>query len=289
VEKWLAAISADLERLTGDLDDPRPDATQVHDARKSLKRLRALLRLAPKPATAAASQMLSQARELRQSLGGMRDADVMRATLAQLAPFLGPVADRIEHCLPHPDITREAMVELMSDRARSLKAALDATLSNLRAAVPASASRKDLARGAAQTFRKARRRWRRACETGRPEDLHALRGAATDHRYQLAFFAPVWPRIFEPWSREAQRLRDRLGQHQDIHTLAKAVAAATEVLDGDREIFTHLSEKRQKSLRRRSEPLAELLFGETASSFRRRLNACLTHPAPTGRRPVRRP
>src|SRR5262249_46853278 len=40
------------------------------------------------------------------------------------------------------------------------------------------------------------------------------------HRYQIDIIEPLWPRFVKMWSGEAQRLRDRLGKHQDMLMLA---------------------------------------------------------------------
>ena len=52
------------------------------------------------------------------------------------------------------------------------------------------------------------------------EDLHELRKWVVIHRYQIDIVEPLWPRFVKMWSGEAQRLRDRLGKHQDLLMLA---------------------------------------------------------------------
>ena len=41
------------------------------------------------------------------------------------------------------------------------------------------------------------------------------------HRYQMEIVKPLWPRLGKSWVREAQKLRDRLGKHQDLAVLAR--------------------------------------------------------------------
>ena len=52
------------------------------------------------------------------------------------------------------------------------------------------------------------------------EELHELRKRVVIHRYQIDIIEPLWPRFVKMWSGEAQRLRDRLGRHQDVLMLA---------------------------------------------------------------------
>ena len=40
------------------------------------------------------------------------------------------------------------------------------------------------------------------------------------HRYQMDLVEPLWPRFARMWTAECQRLRDRLGQYQDLLVLA---------------------------------------------------------------------
>src|SRR5262249_40429537 len=47
-----------------------------------------------------------------------------------------------------------------------------------------------------------------------------LRKRVVIHRYQIDIIEPLWPRFVKMWSGEAQRLRDRLGKHQDMLMLA---------------------------------------------------------------------
>ena len=48
------------------------------------------------------------------------------------------------------------------------------------------------------------------------EALHELRKRVVIHRYQMDIVEPLWPRFTKMWTGEAQRLRDRLGKHQDL-------------------------------------------------------------------------
>src|SRR5260370_154406 len=70
-------------------------------------------------------------------------------------------------------------------------------------------------------FRDARRALPRTWPDTDPEDLHELRKRIVAHRYQMEIVAPLWPRFGRVWVAEAQRLRDRLGRHQDLTPLAR--------------------------------------------------------------------
>ena len=58
------------------------------------------------------------------------------------------------------------------------------------------------------------------------EELHELRQRVVEHRYQMEIVQALWPRMVKLWVGEAQRLRERLGSHQDLVVLARHDRAA---------------------------------------------------------------
>ena len=72
----------------------------------------------------------------------------------------------------------------------------------------------------ARFYREARRRLPAHWPAADGEELHELRKRVVIHRYQIDIIEPLWPRFVKMWSGEAQRLRDRLGKHQDMLVLA---------------------------------------------------------------------
>ena len=79
----------------------------------------------------------------------------------------------------------------------------------------------DVAEGLRADYRRARHLipddWRAASA----HDLHELRQRVVVHRYQMEMVEPLWPRLGRSWVREAQKLRNRLGKHQDLAVLAR--------------------------------------------------------------------
>ena len=78
-----------------------------------------------------------------------------------------------------------------------------------------------MAEGLRADYRRARHMipddWRAASA----KELHDLRQRVVVHRYQMEVVEPLWPRLGRSWVREAQKLRDRLGKHQDLAVLAR--------------------------------------------------------------------
>ena len=86
----------------------------------------------------------------------------------------------------------------------------------------------------------------------------------------MPLIQPLWPRYAKLWAGEAQRLRERLGAHQDITVLA-ALTAARQPLARWRIALAPVIAARAK--RRMSMPprVAERLFAETPEGVRPKL------------------
>jgi CHAD domain-containing protein len=122
----------------------------------------------------------------------------------------------------------------------------------------------------AEHYRRARRAmpsdWRQAAS----EELHELRSRVVVHRYQMELIEPLWPRLIKLWVGEAQRLRERLGAHNDLATLGGFVAPR-QPLARWRSRLAPLIAARQEAHVGAAARLAGRLFAEKPKAFRRRL------------------
>jgi CHAD domain-containing protein len=120
-------------------------------------------------------------------------------------------------------------------------------------------------------FRAARRALPGSWPDAEPEDLHDLRKRIVNHRYQMETVAPMWPRFGRAWVAEAQRLRDRLGRHQDL-TLLTALIAPHQPLAPWRSRLAPAIAQRMKDHVAAARRTASRLFVEKPGAFRRRLD-----------------
>jgi hypothetical protein len=81
---------------------------------------------------------------------------------------------------------------------------------------------------------------------------------------------PLWPKIGRAWVSEAQKLRDRLGHHQDLAML-KDLTAPHQPLAPWRSRLAPLIEARQAEHASRAARVARRLFAEKPKAFRNRL------------------
>jgi hypothetical protein len=81
---------------------------------------------------------------------------------------------------------------------------------------------------------------------------------------------PLWPKIGRAWVSEAQKLRDRLGHHQDL-TVLKDFTAPHQPLAHWRSRLVPLIEARQAEHASGAGRVARRLFAEKPKAFRNRL------------------
>jgi CHAD domain-containing protein len=108
------------------------------------------------------------------------------------------------------------------------------------------------------------------------EDLHALRQRVVDLRHQMDLIEPLWPRFGRMWTDEAERLRGRLGQCQDLEVL-KRFTEPHGPLAHWRARLTPAIGERSTALAHRAARIAHRLFAERPKSFRHRLESLWEH------------
>jgi CHAD domain-containing protein len=192
------------------------DPEDVHQMRTAIRRLRAILRAARGSLDPAPTRVLHELRWLGRVLGAARDLDVLRDHLrAELAVLEGADAAAVTRALGHLDAERgraQAAVRsaLLSDRYARLSALLDAALG------PAlDGDDVPLGRIARRRFKKLRKDVAALPATPSDEALHAIRVRVKRARYAAELARDLVGRPVKRFVREAGRVQDILGEHQD--------------------------------------------------------------------------
>lgn len=260
-----------LEQLRGKADSTPEEA--IHESRKDMKKLRALVRLVRgELGEQAYKRENATFRDTGRLLSGVRDADVMVATLDALA-------ERYPKQLP-PDASgglRQALEARKPDDDRDQAAAQAVEL--LKQAWdrvddwPLEADSFDaLEEGLRQVYARGRKAFRAAKEDPAPERLHEWRKRAKDLWYHLALLQCAWPELIDPLADQAHELSDRLGDDHDLVVLAswaKEHAAAAGGLYALQEL-NDVVELRRGELQAEAFVLGERLYAEPPGAFRRR-------------------
>jgi CHAD domain-containing protein len=276
VGEALRAVARDiLTEARAAIEDPaHTDAVAVHEFRRAMKRWRAFLRMLEPFIEDDGRRLRTAARDLARSLGGARDGqsaldaldDLAKHGLTLSARSLATIRGRIETLRQ----TAETNV-LTGDMRLRLAGALGEADSAVERWPLHTLTFADVADRLVLGFRDARRALPKSWSEAEPEDLHELRKCVVAHRYQMETVAPLWPRFGRMWVGEAQRLRDRLGRHQDLTLLTRLIQPHRPLAPW-RSRLTGAIAQRMTDHVAAARRTAARLFVEKPGAFRRRLD-----------------
>ena len=261
------------------VDPERPSGDAVHDFRRAIKQWRALMRLL-EPFIPNASGLRREARDHARSLAHARDG------AAALMAFDGLIDKGSLVLSERSSSTIRGRIEALRDsgeQAVLTPELRDRIVSWLDTAAAAVAQWPldpfDFSSIAAQLtvgYRNARQQIPSDWSNASGEELHTLRQRVVDLRYQMDLIEPLWPRFGRMWTDEAERLRGRLGQCQDLEVL-KRFTEPHQPLSHWRSRLTPAIAERSTALAHRAARIAHRLFAERPKSFRHRLESLWEH------------
>ncbi len=281
-------VGASLQRLAGEQldkalghllgsDPDRDDA--IHEARKSLKRLRALANLARVALGEDAFQRENACyRDVGLQLSGLRDATVLLATLDQLLSQARPRVRRDRFA----GVRRRLEQRRQSAYADSGSAVAETVVNQLRWArvraadwPVAMASWAELEAGLCQVYARGRRALRTALMAPSDEAYHDWRKWAKYLWYHTQMLAPSWPAVAAAVAAELDEVGEVLGQDHDLSVLRQVVS--TELGQSLRaatvQALLALIDDQQAVLRQRAVALGRRLYAERPRAYGRRQRA----------------
>lgn len=270
----LATALAAQEQLNG--ADP---GTAIHEVRVALKRWQALLRLLEDTIGNEAVVLRHEARLLARDFGRSRDAQTVLDALADIAKpreaETPPLSERTQATL-----TRRLQEARTVSEAAQLHAGVIQHLHDGLARASACAanwpleriSLEDVITALAQSYRRARRRLPREWEEADAEGIHDFRKAIVAFRYQLDLIAPLWPKVWNVFIDEVQKVRMQLGKSNDLVALGMLIQPK-QPLAHWRSRLTPLIENRRRLHLDRARALSGRVFAESPRSFRKRIEA----------------
>ncbi len=267
----LGRIDDALEQLRGKADSTPEEA--VHEARKDMKKLRGLVRLVRGELGGKTYKRENATfRDAGRLLSGVRDGDVMVATLDELA-------ERYPKELP-PDASgglRQALGAQKpgDDRSQAARQAVE-MLEQAWDRVDDWPLEEDsfdaLEDGLRQMYARGRKAFRAARDDPSAEHLHEWRKRTKDLWYHHTLLQCSWPEAIDPLSDQAHELSDHLGDDHDLAVLAewaKEHAAAAGGLYALQELNDVIGLRRAE-LQADAFVLGERLYAERPGAFRRR-------------------
>jgi CHAD domain-containing protein len=259
-----------IDELRGQSESSR--AQSVHEARKDMKKLRALLRLVRgELGEDVYSRENACFRDTGRRLSGVRDADVMILTLADLERRFGEL----------PGAARKLRPALVAHRFRvsagstrpAVQTAID-TLHQARERVDEWPLESDgfelFEEGLGRVYRRGRKGYRRAQELPSAEHMHEWRKRVKDLWYHVSLVQEAWKPVMSALADEAHALSERLGDEHDVavlvewaHRHASALNGADPMLRG----FDVIGASRRRELQREACDHGARLYADKPSAF----------------------
>jgi CHAD domain-containing protein len=260
--------SEQFELAEGHLRNAADPVSSIHETRKCIKRLRALLRLVR--AAIGEKPYQHENRELQQIghlLSPARDSEVMRQTLAKLEIRLSGnrriIADRLREHLDQtaPRESGEIHGKVLSSLGRAKRRFAQIKVQNGGFDV--------LEAGLHATYRKGRRALVQVQTEPDDEAFHDLRKSVQQHWRQMLLVSRAWPDMCRSRASAARDIAQILGEEHD-HAVLAAYAdtqrnngLASEEID----IIHQDCRARQLELRNLALPMARRLFAERPRRF----------------------
>ncbi|MQA74796.1 MAG: CHAD domain-containing protein [Solirubrobacterales bacterium] len=272
-----ARLDDALEQLHQRFDhEPAP---AVHEARKDLKKSRAVLRLARDGLDTQRYRLENgRLRDAGRALSDARDAEVRIRTIEGLRehyrdrhPEAGQALDAEVAAVRHGANGAGSAVALNEARQRS--AALIEGSRDSIAELELGGGWKLVRGGLERGYRRGREGYRRAA-AAEPDtvEMHEWRKRVKDLWYHLRLLRESWPPVVGALADQAGRLGELLGNHHDLATRA-AELRSRPARGGDAASVLELLELRQGELLAEALPLGAALYGEKPGAFERRMHA----------------
>jgi CHAD domain-containing protein len=295
VEKGFHRIAREqLDAALQELAAPEVNAKAVHECRKSLKRLRALVRLvAPALGKKAARRRIKALGAVAQLLADRRDQAVIMETAASLSSETGTdgsltLAPLKTHFAKSVGDAVQPLDPVCALEARQLLALELKKFDGARLRERGFAA---FDGGLEKSYRRARKALREAYGEPSDETFHALRKSVQWHWRQMSLLARAWPEEAAVRVNAARELSQMLGDDHDLAMLINTTAKADDISPEHKEAIIGLCIRKQQALRAAAEHPAEQLFAEPTAAFVKRMRAYWKHGRKTpdlGKRPVAR-
>jgi CHAD domain-containing protein len=249
---------------------------RVHDARKHLKKLRALLRLVQCDLSADVFKQENRTfRDAGRKLSATRDAQVRLKTLKKLQ----------QENKTNSATLQRAFQEVASNLSRAvqdLHGSSDAPGQEALAILGSADQRvkkwpldklkpKDLCHGLEYVYRRGRKGFARIQKEKSSENLHAWRKRVKDLWYHLRLLRETWPDLLKPYAQQTKLLSEYLGDAHDLDVLRAMIQEMEGSNNKGRQKVIQLIEKKRSVLQENALLLGHRLYAEKPGAFSRRI------------------
>lgn len=268
-----AALSA-IDDAIACLQTNEPADKEVHEARKRLKEVRALVRLTGDGLSNDARSLRIALRDAGRHLAAARDAEALIESFDKLRDRF-----RSEWGARRYGKIRRVLVR---QKARATPPDIENVIASLRAISEEIGHWQTqeesfglLSDGLRSTYRQTRRIMRAALADRTPEAFHEWRKRVKEHRYHTEVIELAWPAVLGPQAEALHQLSCILGDHHDLVVLRVAYQRDPEAFASRRLLrgFDRCVDVRLRELESEAEPIGRRIFLEKSRQWLRRMEA----------------
>jgi len=246
----------------------------VHNARKALKRLRALLRSLrvafPKKLFRAENRHIAAT---CRRISPLRDVHVQLRTLGKLKAAAGPAGDHIRRQLLRQ---QSSFIRRIPALRKTVRALLDVSRQSLASWPLRKATAEDLASGLKRIYKQGREAFKTARKSPTPGHLHAWRKKTKSLGYGLELIKNLGSGELSKMIRCSDILTVALGDDQDLFMVLRALDKEhrSNPASDFKRLANRISLKRAKR-QKRAFKLGKKVYGEKPGGFEKRLDRYL--------------
>lgn len=265
-------IDKAIEELKG-VATGRPEG--LHESRKRIKKLRALVRLVAARLDGSANRVISLLRDAAGPLSGARDAQAMVEAFdvlmqTSLTPEEARDFDPVRAILL---ARREAAHESETQWAGVIAGPVE-HLREVRSISQNWTIRPNgfgaIARGLRKSYRQAYEALHHAYASPSDEHFHDWRKHVKSHWYHVRLLRGMWPKVMIATAVELGTLSDLLGDDHDLAVMRSLLASEVTDPSIDLDALTQIIDDRRRVLRKSARVLGRRLFAEKPNHLRRR-------------------
>jgi len=251
-------------------DDP---VTAIHEARKSIKKVRGALRLLRPGLGAAYRAETSYFRGLGRKLSELRDAAAIIEVFDQLRE---KHKARSKHSDFHDIRSGLERDKRDTEEAANVETTIKETIAGLRAAkrrvenwpIP-NGGFETIAPGLKASYRRGRRAGRRARKQPAAENFHDFRKRVKEHWYHMRLLEALWTEALKERERDLNNLETWLGDDHNLTVLREKITGKPASYGDDRhqQAFLSAASEEQKELQSKALALGQRLYEEKPRAF----------------------
>ncbi|HEY2016643.1 MAG TPA: CHAD domain-containing protein [Bryobacteraceae bacterium] len=268
-----AQLGSAAQHLRAQTDATREEA--VHEARKSLKKVRALLRLAGSGLGTTYEVEGARLREIGQKLSQIRDASALITAFDDLKSRHRKKLGRSSLGSIHRALVRDKKHVEAEIGIGELLGKLAGTLTEIRKGARHWTLEEDgfsaIEGGVEKIFRRGRKALDIARSGGSREQFHEWRKRVKDHWYHVRLLENLWSDVLKGYENSLEELEDALGEDLNLALLRERITSTPEGYGSpaDIRLVTATIDQDRQELRKCALEIGARVYGEKPARFTR--------------------